>query len=301
MFTLAAIAVDVHAPSRCRHPPHTLATFAVVDLGKETYETKERATDEKKGERRKKKMKSFLSIENFKGNPMVNDPHVSPLEALLEVARVASLKLHYPPQSPTPNPKRHTNHKSRSLKRSHATLHDEDEQEWVLELRHNKKKRSKNHHRHHSEGPTAHTTPKAKGLPEDLKKKIEEMGGSEVNLLIQKTLYYTDLSLQHNRLSLPMNQIRKLDFLRESESLLLNEKKKKGIKCEGLDVFLVDPCLRKRSIVLGKWKMNKSSCYMLRGSWIKVANENGLTVNDVVQVWSFRVQQQLCMALVKLT
>ncbi|GKV20803.1 hypothetical protein SLEP1_g30869 [Rubroshorea leprosula] len=46
-------------------------------------------------------------------------------------------------------------------------------------------------------------------MPIEFKKLIEEMGGSQEKLLIQKIIFKTDLSKTHNRLQIPMNQNRR--------------------------------------------------------------------------------------------
>ena len=54
-------------------------------------------------------------------------------------------------------------------------------------------------------------------LPEELINKITEMGGTGITPIIEKRLFKTDLSKQHNRLSMPSNKLRNADFLRERE------------------------------------------------------------------------------------
>ncbi|GKV30526.1 hypothetical protein SLEP1_g39329 [Rubroshorea leprosula] len=73
-------------------------------------------------------------------------------------------------------------------------------------------------------------------MPPEFKNLIEEMGGSEEKLLIQKILFKTDLSKSHNRLQIPENQVM-ADFLTEEEERKLDEK--------GLNVELIEPCLKK--------------------------------------------------------
>ncbi|MED6163089.1 hypothetical protein PIB30_076549 [Stylosanthes scabra] len=103
-------------------------------------------------------------------------------------------------------------------------------------------------------------------LPQNFKNVISDMGGSRITLLIEKTLYKSDLDRQQN-----------LDT----------------VNAEITELTLV------------KWFMPKengsvSTSYILRSNWMNVAEANILKKDDVVQVWSFRVQEKLCMAIVKL-
>ncbi|XP_016185825.1 B3 domain-containing protein At1g05920-like [Arachis ipaensis] len=126
------------------------------------------------------------------------------------------------------------------------------------------------------------------------------MGGSRITLLIEKTLYNSDLNPQQNRLSIPSQQVKDKDFLLPTELEILEEKK-------GIKVKLIQPSLEMTELTLIKWFMHKgpksekvSISYILRSNWVKVAKANNLGEDDVVQVWSFRVEEKLCMAIVKL-
>ncbi|KAJ0044706.1 hypothetical protein Pint_05022 [Pistacia integerrima] len=50
---------------------------------------------------------------------------------------------------------------------------------------------------------------------------------------------------------------------------------------------------------LSKWKMNGNSCYALIGGWNEVKKRNKLEKNQMIQVWSFRVDEMLCFAFVR--
>ncbi|KAI4356453.1 hypothetical protein L6164_000475 [Bauhinia variegata] len=135
---------------------------------------------------------------------------------------------------------------------------------------------------------------------EFMMKKINELGGTEITLLIQKSLFWTDLSQQHNRLSMPIKQMKTDEtFLREFELQLLEIKENRY----EMIVPLLQPSSLKvweSEIILARWKMNNISMYILRGTWFRMAKANDLKKNDVVQVWSFRVEGQLWIALIKL-
>ncbi|RYQ99695.1 hypothetical protein HN51_050104 [Arachis hypogaea] len=137
-------------------------------------------------------------------------------------------------------------------------------------------------------------------LPQNFKNLISDMGGSKITLLIEKTLYQSDLNPQQNRLSIPSQQVKDKDFLLPTELEILEEKK-------GIKVKLIQPSLEITELTLIKWFMHKgpesekvSISYVLRSNWVKVAKANNLEKDDVVQVWSFRVDEKLCMAIVKL-
>ncbi|XVE92209.1 hypothetical protein REPUB_Repub01dG0077200 [Reevesia pubescens] len=45
--------------------------------------------------------------------------------------------------------------------------------------------------------------------------------------------------------------------------------------------------------------MGKSSSYVMTNPWNSVVKNNRLKIDDIVQLWSFRVKSKLCFALVK--
>jgi hypothetical protein len=138
-------------------------------------------------------------------------------------------------------------------------------------------------------------------LPEELKERIKALGGSgtQVDLVIQKSLYDSDLRPNNNRLSMPFKQIiNKQGFLREEE-------RKDVAKRKAMTVPFIEPSGKCDEMTLKQWDMPKktgktSSTYVLVTHWNKVVQANGLGLNDVVQVWSFRVgpEQKLRLALV---
>ncbi|KAK7273872.1 hypothetical protein RIF29_14936 [Crotalaria pallida] len=134
-------------------------------------------------------------------------------------------------------------------------------------------------------------------LPHELIIRINEMGGNKNTLVTTKYLYKTNLSTQHMRLSMPLKQIKNAGYLREGEKQVLE----RGI----ISVVLLQPSLELTNLVLAKWdaKTNHdgshNACYILRTNWMDVVKANDLQKYGVVQVWSFRVQEKLHMALVK--
>ncbi|KAK3037689.1 hypothetical protein RJ639_030633 [Escallonia herrerae] len=131
------------------------------------------------------------------------------------------------------------------------------------------------------------------GLPQKFKKLIGDMGGSdsEAVLVIQKNLFKTDVSKNHGRLSMPVSQT-STEFLTAEETRALNSKRE-------LAVELIEPMtLAKRGLRLTKWAMGKNGTYNLVGNWNSVLVENGLEEGMVVQLWAFRVDSVLHIALV---
>ncbi|XP_042067377.1 putative B3 domain-containing protein At3g49610 [Salvia splendens] len=125
-------------------------------------------------------------------------------------------------------------------------------------------------------------------------------------LVIQKQLYGTDLSSGHNRLSIPMNQIAD-DFLTEGEKEHLRGYDSKSKKKKYMDVKVVGPSLSaSETVKFSRWDMAKkdggktSSSYVINGKWNAIVAKNKLRIGVVVQLWCFRVDRELCFALVRL-
>ena len=164
-----------------------------------------------------------------------------------------------------------------------------DQDEWCLETK--KKKQS-----WESRLPIKAKIPPGPNPPPDLPQEflvaIEEMGGRDKLLVIQKKLFKTDITKGNNRFSIPLRQIVRTDFLTEEEK----EKLRAG---QEIQVQFIDPMLKSGHIVLVQWDMpkdtgNTSSTYVLRSTWNEVRDSNGLKIDDVVQLWSFRVNKEAC-------
>lgn len=133
-------------------------------------------------------------------------------------------------------------------------------------------------------------------MPERFRRKIMEMGGENVAFVIEKMLFETDVSAGHNRLSMPMCQIRQ-DFVTKEERRRLDST---DANINGVEVILVEPSLEDDEVMLKKWKMKRNSIlYVLIKNWNSVVKRNGLGAGDVVRVWSFRVGSKLGFALVR--
>ncbi|KAI6683400.1 hypothetical protein NL676_029313 [Syzygium grande] len=143
--------------------------------------------------------------------------------------------------------------------------------------------------------PTAQTRPIE--LPSIFWDKTLEMHGQGVMLVLEKRLRATDMDPNQGRLSIPKLQIR-ADFLSGEEVRTLDNK-------EAITVSLIEPCLEvRRGLQLKKWNyQNGTFSYVLTKQWNAVARRfgpNRLEENSLVQLWSFRVDGDLCFCLVNL-
>ncbi|KAL7131075.1 hypothetical protein ABFS83_13G175600 [Erythranthe nasuta] len=147
-------------------------------------------------------------------------------------------------------------------------------------------------------------------LPEEFKEVIRRLaqGGKRVTeekLVIQKGLFKTDLAKGNNRLSIPFTQVLDHTFLTDDETHFLTTRDGNN-KMNFKEVTIIEPSLELEKVKLCRWDMNKangkntSSNYVLNGAWSNVAQRNHLEPEDVVQLWSFRIDQELHLALVKI-
>ncbi|KAB2620338.1 B3 domain-containing protein [Pyrus ussuriensis x Pyrus communis] len=128
-------------------------------------------------------------------------------------------------------------------------------------------------------------------LPEEFKREIERLGGTKVELVIEKQLTKTDISSSIDRMSMPLNQLVSISFLEDEDKEMLEN-------CKTMTVQLIDPGLVHGDINLRRLVMGKNPIYALRTQWGDVARKNKLKAADLVQVWSFRVNRALHLALV---
>ncbi|KAI5355763.1 hypothetical protein L3X38_008658 [Prunus dulcis] len=139
-------------------------------------------------------------------------------------------------------------------------------------------------------------------LPQELKRIISGIGG-DVKLVIQKKICASDMSANNARFSIPGIKGKSTDFLKEKEQSDLDirdsDKKKRLI---GIPVLMLNPYdLSFDSLRLKKWQMGGNHVYNLVSGWRKVAKANKLEEDEMVQLWSFRLNHdsQLCFVLVK--
>ncbi|KAH7560652.1 hypothetical protein JRO89_XS10G0062600 [Xanthoceras sorbifolium] len=274
----------------------------------------------------------LLSVKDFEKRNIKINPNWTGLEALMVVADVASEKLleeqefmekKKKKKSKDPAPDCVSNQqrlmkeiktrekpvaaekKIGSRKRSFLEMEKNNDEEWgFMEFKHgngrskNPKKSEKNPRRQKTHNQT--DTETVQDMPESMRNIIEGMDGKKITLVIQKTLYVTDMSDHHGRMSVPLNQI-KSDFL--------NEQEEEYLKRDGgqMKVLFIEPSRTVSTMNFNRWKMEKnegkksSYSYILQTYWNDVKSANGLKAGDKVQLWSFRVSEQLCLALVKVT
>ncbi|GJY56302.1 B3 domain-containing protein, DNA-binding pseudobarrel domain protein [Tanacetum coccineum] len=122
----------------------------------------------------------------------------------------------------------------------------------------------------------------------------DEMNGSDLKLVIQKVLYMSDLDPGQNRLNLPLKQLLTEDFLSDEERSILESDGE-------IEVRLVGPNLKmfKEPMGLKIWDMTRTSNLVLKSKWKQFVEENKdyLKELSMIQIWSFRKDQQLCFAL----
>jgi hypothetical protein len=138
-----------------------------------------------------------------------------------------------------------------------------------------------------------------KQMPTKFEDKIKGMQGSDIKLVIQKELTITDMKGSQDRLSIPSGEMMH-EFLSIEEQVRLKEKEADGIHFKGVEVPLIEPDLQESTIFLKKWKLGRNNCYILSKPWIEVAKRNKLESSNTIQLWSFRVNQSLHLALIKL-
>jgi hypothetical protein len=136
-------------------------------------------------------------------------------------------------------------------------------------------------------------------IPMELKDIIMAKNGRDLKLVIQKKLYPSDLKDSYARLSIPKGQMR-AEFLSEEDQMNLQQKEADGVRCKGLRVPLIEPCLEESTISLKRWKFGSSNSYILSSPWNQVVANNGLKCEDIIQLWSFKVGHKPCLALIKL-
>ncbi|KAB1227922.1 hypothetical protein CJ030_MR1G013802 [Morella rubra] len=80
----------------------------------------------------------------------------------------------------------------------------------------------------------------------------------------------------------------------------MEKRKGNGIHFEGMQVLLMEPNLEESNISVKRWKLGSHITNILSSPWNEVAKRNSLKSKDIVQLGSFRANQRLWLALVKL-
>jgi hypothetical protein len=139
---------------------------------------------------------------------------------------------------------------------------------------------------------------KIKPMPTKFMDKIKAMQGSDIEPVIQKELTDSDVETSLDRLLIPSGQMMD-EFLSKEEQVRITKKEADEKHFKGMEVALIEPGLQVSTIFLKKWKVGKTYSYVLSKPWIEVKERNKLNQGDTIQLWSFRVNQSLHLALIK--
>ncbi|KAK9919373.1 hypothetical protein M0R45_027968 [Rubus argutus] len=224
--------------------------------------------DEYKKKRKQKARKPRREL----ASPLTSEPP----EMALESNKVKKVMTHN-----KDSPSSSGNHDQRKRKRERSDDQDEDND--------HKKKARKARSLSPSETPE---------MPQELKNRVEALNAFQIEFVIQKTITSSDLRTGQTRLTFPQNQVRAdaQDFRKELDKQFeeyankdhrRKEKGPKGVMCK-----LIEPCLQVNNLRLIKWYYNSCCSYVLNGGWNRTCSneDNGLTEDDLIQVWSFRVR-----------
>lgn len=135
----------------------------------------------------------------------------------------------------------------------------------------------------------------ANKMPESIRRIKERGGVSSVKLVMEKKLFKTDVSLKQCCLSMPKSQVDD-SFLTEGEKETLD--RKVGGKCQGLEVDFNEPSNTVKDIALRKNHLRTNFRYVLAKKWSQVIKKNALQEYDLIQVWSYREEDKLKLALI---
>ncbi|KAF7149593.1 hypothetical protein RHSIM_Rhsim02G0212200 [Rhododendron simsii] len=133
-------------------------------------------------------------------------------------------------------------------------------------------------------------------LPAEFKERIQNLGGTEATLVLQKELTPTDVSSDHGRLSLPQGKLKDKEYFLD-EAFLATRRNGKGVA--KMAARLIAENGKEHEIDIRQWNMNQGIYNVVKG-WNEVVDEHKLCAKWVVQLWSFRLEGNLWFALVKL-
>ncbi|GAB2258363.1 hypothetical protein Droror1_Dr00014523 [Drosera rotundifolia] len=121
---------------------------------------------------------------------------------------------------------------------------------------------------------------------EALKRNINSLGGTKLNLVIRKDQTKSNCKKEQGRLTMPCRQSSLL--LRDSEQEALNDRDPHGKPCR-ITVEVIDMHMKTWMLQLTKWDYDHSSSYVLL-AWNELAKANKFKLGDTLEIWSFRVQ-----------
>jgi hypothetical protein len=101
---------------------------------------------------------------------------------------------------------------------------------------------------------------------------------------------------------MPLNQIKDgHEFLNKMEMEEACQSESKSTEVKLVELGLEGGNVHQSTMRLRRWQMNNTVSYVLTSNWNDVLDRNAgaLKVDDIVQVYSFRRDQKLCLVLVK--
>ncbi|EXB53602.1 hypothetical protein L484_005151 [Morus notabilis] len=136
--------------------------------------------------------------------------------------------------------------------------------------------------------PTSH---EALVLPRRiLRNKIDVMGGTEVNFVLQKSFVAGSRGGRSIRLPIRSTQI--------TSSLRDAEKRRLDVERKSMAVKLIDQSFREFQMEIRRWDgRTNGKIYALATKWNDVVSSNHLEEGDDIKLWSFRVDDHLHFAL----
>ncbi|KAL9247054.1 hypothetical protein vseg_020525 [Gypsophila vaccaria] len=124
-------------------------------------------------------------------------------------------------------------------------------------------------------------------LPElslEYRQKISDLGGSDPRLVTEKKLRKSDVSSKKGRLKMPYSK--RLDDFGEIKEMKVKVYHQLGSNVSETFLTFTRSCA--------------DSSFVFAGSWNSIVEASNLKKDDVVQVWSFRQDEKLSFALIKL-
>ncbi|KAK3205230.1 hypothetical protein Dsin_019276 [Dipteronia sinensis] len=245
----------------------------------------------------------LLSVADFVERGVKIDPEWTGFENLLVAAEVASQK-HVEEEKIRKKKKKVSDHQTCTFN-SNKALEEKLMSSAINSHNINSYKRSSGSHKsdgqRRSRNRQTDLDQKIPVLPECFVNRIDSLKGTHIRFVIEKVLYESDVN-GNSRLSILERQVRQ-EFLTEYEIRGFHRDLKIPLR------KFIEPSCREMldgTMLLNIWKMEKENGtityqYVLIGEWTNVRIRNGLKVGDQVQVWSFRIQEKLCLALVELT
>lgn len=129
--------------------------------------------------------------------------------------------------------------------------------------------------------------------------RVTQLNGHDLKFVMHKQLFNSDVNPNSNRLSMPIKEIM-CNFFTEAEIEKLDEGTEGKGRLLGLEVTVLDPCLREFTLPSKKWGMQRTDTYNLVKNWNNIISVNNFEAYQELQIWSFRVHDKLYFLLNKL-